>query len=124
MSNTPYLYIGAESGPDGDKAYIYSINNRKEIQIDSTDKNFSFFGATFEEKEIEFHGEWPAEYLNQLDKYLFHSKIECKNHGHKHSIPILMIFQYNNEWGLFRFGKGHFRSVYLPRLSKINLLNL
>lgn len=120
-NNKPYLYIGSENSPEGDKNWIYDVIDRKEIEIDSTDKNFNFFGATFEEQEIYFNGQWPEEYLNSLDKYLFTTKEEARSHGYNNLNPILLIFHFNNEWALFRFLSGVYKSVYLPSLTQINL---
>lgn len=120
VKGRPYLYCGSESGPEGKYYWYYDLRNKKEIKIDVTEQTEApkKFGVC----ESSFYGEWPLDYINTMESYKFHRKIDAKNHGHDYRSSVLLVLRFNEEWGLFRFTRGNFKTVFIPRLFKELLL--
>lgn len=73
----------------------------------------------FNSSIFSLYGEWPQEQLMGLQPYKFFKKGDASDHGHNHRAAILQVHKFNMEWGLFRFGKGQFRTVFLPEVYPV-----
>ncbi|MEO0571989.1 MAG: hypothetical protein AAF039_09815 [Bacteroidota bacterium] len=110
----PYLYCGSESGPEGSFFWYYCLTQNKKFKVDMGKPNEC--KINFNSSIFSLYGEWPQEQLMGLQPYKFFKKRDASDHGHNHRAAILLVHEFNMEWGLFRFEKGQFRTVFLPEV--------
>lgn len=105
----PFLYCGAMSSSEKEEENIYDVLNRKPITLSG---NENVFGPNYKP--------WPDEYTQTLKQYTWIDKRQARDHGCNPKIPLLLVFAWNAEWGLFRCSTGVFRNIYMNYLAAPN----
>jgi len=120
QNKKPYLYCGSSSGPDGDFFFYYDVLERKRhtINMDSIET------SELNHKKLKspycwYYGNWIKGFLKKLDQYVFVDKKTARDHGHRLKDIGHLVFSYNDEWSLYRFGSKVFRNIFHEDLKKI-----
>jgi hypothetical protein len=112
----PYMYIGAGSEPKGDYVWFMNAITLEKFEHRTERGGIKRLGVYLQGKLVNTYWVWPDDFLNSLQPYYWINKEQARRHGFNFKLPILLVHQYNDDWGLFRCSTGKFESIYMPEV--------